>query len=143
MVEDVMNQATKSAGLSVVFCSVIWLCTGIWQFAAVAAIGMAFTWVTTPPSRPQPRRLVREFVRVEIREPSKLRRWLTEPSLPGVRIYPGGDPRCYDYGGCQWAGDGCKGKPVVLGPGTGCGHTNPGGIGGGVVRAPEDYDKSW
>lgn len=100
------------------FCAVLWLSTGIWQFAAVAAIGMAFTWVTTPPVHPQPRRRVRDFVRVEIRDLERL-------------------AACYDYGGCQWAGDGRKGKPVVLGPGEGCVHTGRGGLGGTVVRSPD------
>lgn len=35
---------------------------------------------------------------------------------------------CYDYGGCQWRGDGVKGQPLVLGPGVrkGCVHNMPG-----------------
>jgi hypothetical protein len=71
-----MNKATRSAGLGVAFCAVVWLCTGMWQFMALATIGMAFTWALTP----QPR-VHAELFRA-----------------------------CYDYGGCQWAGDGCKGK---------------------------------
>jgi hypothetical protein len=98
-----MNEATKSAGLGVAFCAVIWMCTGLWQFAAIAAVGMAFTWVTTPPTRPQPRRRVRDFVRVEIRDIERL-------------------AACYDYGGCKWRGDGVKGQPLILGPGKGCHH---------------------
>lgn len=102
-----MNEATKSAGLGVAFAGTIWLCTGVWQFFAFAVLGMAFTWVFTSPARPQPRPRVREFVRVEIRE--------------GVLEQFGAELACYDYGGCQWAGDGCAGKPLVLG--SGCPHT--------------------
>lgn len=99
-----MNEATKSAGLGVALCATIWACTGIWQFFAVGLIGMACTWVFSPPVHPQPRRRVREFVRVEIRDIERL-------------------AACYDYGGCKWAGDGCAGKPLVLGSGRGCAHT--------------------
>jgi hypothetical protein len=102
-----INEATKINLSVAVFGGVIWAFTGTWQFFAVAAGGALCTWMfTSPPDRPQPRprRRVREFVRVEIRDIETV-------------------AACYDYGGCKWAGDGCAGKPVVLGPGEGCVHT--------------------
>lgn len=102
MVAHVMNESVKGALLGASFGGVIWLCTGMWQFFAVALVGVLCTWVfTSPPDRPQPRRRVREFVHVEIRDIERL-------------------AACYDYGGCQWR---LPGRPVVLGPGEGCEHT--------------------
>jgi hypothetical protein len=63
-----MNEAVKNAALGVSLGGVIWLSTGMWQFFVVTLIGMACVWVTTPPVTPQPRRRVREFERVKIRE---------------------------------------------------------------------------
>jgi hypothetical protein len=100
-----MSEAVKSAALGAAVGGTVWAATGVWQFFACAMLGLACTWLFTPAARPQPRRRVREFVRVEIRDIERL-------------------AACYDYGGCKWAGDGCKGRPLVRGPGKGCMHTN-------------------
>lgn len=108
-----MNEAVKGAATGAAFGGVIWITTGIWQFFAVTMVGVVCAWLFSPPARPQPRRRVRDFVHVEIRDVDKI-----------VGAYSNGMTRaCYDYGGCQWAGDGCAGKPLVLGPGKGCMHT--------------------
>lgn len=109
-----MSEAVKGAAMGAAFGGVIWLTTGIWQFFAVALVGLACTWAFSPPADPQLRVRRRPLVRVEIRDASNI-----------VGAYSNGMTRaCYDYGGCQWAGDGCKGKPLVLDYGArkGCVH---------------------
>lgn len=96
-----MTSATKGVLVGMAMGALVWAGTGMWQFLAMSAMGAMCTWLFTYPGRP--RRRVREFVRVEIRDIEHL-------------------AQCYDYGGCQWAGDGCAGKPLVLGPGRGCPH---------------------
>jgi hypothetical protein len=120
-----MNESVKGAAMGAAFGGVIWATTGIWQFFAVAMVGVACTWVFTPPAAPQPRRRVREFVRVEIRDAGKLRDQLAadEAGYDAYRMQTDRLAACYNYGGCQWTGDGCAGKPLVLGSGKGCQHT--------------------
>lgn len=98
-----MNEAVKGAALGATFGGVIWLTTGVWQFFAVTMVGLVCTWMFTLPANPQLRAPTR--MRVEIRDIDKI-----------VGKYSNGMTRaCYDHGGCQWAGDGCKGKPIVFG----------------------------
>lgn len=96
-----INDATKSALLGAAFGGAVWVGTGMWQFFAVATVAALGTWMfTSPPDRPQPRPRVREFRMV--------------PSM-----------KCFDYGGCQWQGDGAVGHPMVIGRGAGCPHVPP------------------
>jgi hypothetical protein len=108
-----MNKAMRGVLASLALAGALWILLGTWQIFVVATLGAICAWLfTTPP----PFRSL------------------------GVRIDTG-DLRveCFDYGGCKWAGDGCKGKPVVLGPGDGCVHTGARNAAYLVVgsRAPE------
>jgi hypothetical protein len=85
--------------------------------------------VFTRPAPPQPRR------RVHLRAAAEAELRARYGTVYPLRRDEYEVAACYDYGGCMWAGDGCKGKPVVLGPGEGCVHTCRGGLGGTIVRA--------
>lgn len=86
-----MNDPTKSAAVGAAFALMIWATTGIWQFFALAAFGTVCTWLFTDPVRARP-------------QPRARRRVIRE----GVLGQYGAEVACYDYGGCQWAGDGCQ-----------------------------------
>lgn len=111
-----MNESVKGALAGAAFGGVIWACTGMWQFFAVAMVGALCTWMFTPPTRVQPRPRVRGKIRVGLKPAAEAELRARYGRLPS-------EMACYDYGGCKWTGDGCAGKPLVLGPGKGCAHT--------------------
>lgn len=97
-----MKAVEKGQNAAIACATMVSVLTGNWLVLVATVAAVVYTMLISPACRPQRR----ELARVEIREAQELL-------------------ACYDYGGCQWAGDGCKGKPLVLGSGKGCAHTAP------------------
>lgn len=127
-----MKQGVKGAALGALTGGVVWATTGMWQLFAMTMVGLLCALVFAPPRRAQP---VREFVRVEIDKEvarriadtqagvmrkRKAQQFSVGKRCPDrdpkkiIRGYQGCTTKCYDYGGHRWAGDGAKGRPVVL-----------------------------
>lgn len=98
-----MKAVTKGQEAALACGLVVSLATGNGFVFGLVGLAIMYTWLVSPACRPQ--------------------LWAPKPRQPRQGV--GTTAACYDYGGCQWRGDGCNKWPVVLGPGTGCSHTNP------------------
>lgn len=99
-----MKAVTKGQEMTLVCGLIVSLVTGNGFVFGLVGLSIMYTWLVSPACRPQLLRPAR-----------------SQPVRQAIHIVAA----CYDYGGCQWCGDGCSGRITVLGPGTGCPHQFP------------------
>lgn len=100
-----INIAARYAGLGVLLGTAAFILTGTWVPLGVTTVGFLSTWLFT------------SGLPVLVIHEDKIRTYAVRETEKWLRLRP-----CYDYGGCKWRGDGCAGRPLVLGPGVGCVH---------------------